>query len=88
MSKKVERRNCKRAFDRINHNAELGESVEEQFQMLKMLIFGMAGNQEVIDVSIHEIKASEDFVDESLECLSSVSQTKRHTGEFKQTKWS
>ena len=53
-----------------------------------MFSFRMAGNQEIIDVSIHEIKASEDFVDESLECLSSVSQTKRHTGEFKQTKWS
>ena len=53
-----------------------------------MFSFRMAGNQEVVHVSIFKIKALEAIVNESLECLSSVPQTKRHTGELKQTKWS
>ena len=51
-----------------------------------MFVFGSAGNQKVIDVSISKVKASKDMVDKPLECLGCIVESEWHTDELKQSK--
>ena len=46
------------------------------------------GDEDIIYVDEHEVEASCNFVHESLESLSRVTETKRHFCELKKAKWS
>ena len=53
-----------------------------------LFVFGGvgAGDEDVINVRVHELQTAGDFVDEALKGLSGVAETKWHFDELKQTK--
>lgn len=53
--------------------------------MLLVLLWGRAGNEEVIDVCVAEVESLEHLVDEALERLSGVTQPKRHPQKLEKT---
>ena len=62
------------------------QSLKESVKVLLMLFRGFTGDEQVIQISIAVGEVCDDAVDEALECLTRIAQTKRHSDEFKQTK--
>lgn len=52
-----------------------------------MLLGIGAGPENIIQIDENAMRTSVDSVHESLECLSSIPEPKRHANEFKQAEW-
>ena len=55
--------------------------------MLLVLIRVLAGNEQVINISICKVETPQHLFDEALEGLSSILQSKRHAQEFELAEW-
>ena len=56
--------------------------------MLLVLVGGVTGNQEVVQVDKDKGKGTKDGVHEALECLGTIFQAKRHPKKLKGAEWS
>ncbi len=54
--------------------------------MMKVFIWGVTGDEQVIDVAETEAQPTKDFIYETLKGLGIVSQSEGHTAEFEKTK--
>lgn len=56
-------------------------------QVIKVLFWGGAGNENVVNVGVGRWNSTEDLIHETLKCLGSIAESKWHFDEFKKSKW-
>ena len=69
-------------FLSLDHHATERQSFEDMAEMLRMFCSGAAAHQDVIQVDEDVGDTSEYGIHESLKCLSSVLESKRHAKKF------
>lgn len=78
MAEKIKSRNAKLALWDVDDYTMLTQAFQYQPEVVKVFLRAGAGYEEVIYVCVAKFQASEDFVHESLERLSGVSEAKGH----------
>ena len=79
--------NAKNALGQFYYQTVLLEVVEQRSGVLLMLFVAAAGDKDVIQIH-NATKASANYVHQSLKSLCGVLETKWHSQEFIQAKWS
>ena len=74
----------KNALLSVDDNSMLLEPVKNQFEVLQVFLLAVTGDQEVIDVGVGEVEASQDLIDEPLKGLCRVLQSEGHPSELEQ----
>ena len=72
----------------VDDHPVVREEAEDLTEVHFMLLFSVAGDEDVIQVYEDEREATEDAVHQSLECLGSVLETKGHVEELPEPKGS
>ena len=86
MAEELQTTHAKKALGRIDDDAIIAKPLKHFPQMLFVFLFRGTGNEDIVNVHEAKMQSSENLVHETLECLTSVAQTERHAGKFKQAK--
>ena len=84
MAEEVQLCNTEQALVGVDDDPMRGESGENCSQVIKVLFWGGAGNENVVNVGVSHWK---DLIHETLKHLSSVAESKWHLDRFKKSKW-
>ena len=79
MAKEIHGRLGKGAFGKVDEKAVGSQNGEKLMKMVKVLLRGGAGHQDIIQVDENERKVMQDVVHQSLEGLSRVAEAKGHS---------
>ena len=85
VSKKGEACLTEFALAGVDDNAVGLKALEQLQQLLFMLSWAGASHQEIVNVGVHKIKATQDLINEALKSLTRVSEAERHAKKFKHT---
>ena len=83
MAEEIQCWNSKDALAHIDQEAIVTQSLQYLSKVQPVLLMIVAGNEQVINVTVTERKATQYFIDESLKCLRSISETEWHPEEPK-----
>ena len=87
MAEEVQLCNTEQALVGVDDDPMRGESGENCSQVIKVLFWGGAGNENVVNVGVSHWNSTEDLIYETLKHLSSVAESKWHLDRFKKSKW-
>ena len=87
VSEEIKRGYAKEAFVGVDDNTVRSESTKHSSQVIKVLFWGGAGNEYVINVDISRWDATEYLIHEALKCLCCISESKWHLDKLKESKW-
>ena len=86
MAQEIHRRVAKGALGKVEDQASRPEPVEDLPEVDDVLLVGLAGHKDVIDVDEDEAQAVENLVHEPLEGHPGILESKRHAQELKEAK--
>ena len=61
-------------------------TLQDNLQVLQMFLWGGASNKQVIDIPVAKVEVSYYFINETLKCLSCISQAERHVHKLEKAK--
>ena len=82
VAKELQRGLSKGALVRIRHQTKVFQTPEKLAEVILVHVVGRAGHQDVVQVDVTKVETMEDVVDEPLERLGSVAESKGHPDEF------
>jgi hypothetical protein len=63
------------------------QSLKDQAQVMLVFLWICTSDEQVVNIGVTERETTQNLIDEALERLCCISQSKWHSKKFKQTKW-